>query len=310
MDIGVGYHGNQVDGVKILQAANDLLLFRRHEEVLRVCRLGLDPSQEVIFPNLSPCSGQRGQEDQGQHDHADRRGQHIHKQIHKEAMREYLESVCILAMQAYAELDRWDQVQPFLLSCYGEISKLPPKIVLMCILLFSKVRNFAAAEAFSAQWLRAQNGWSMNQYCSVLELYIKRVYLTQGRWRQAREYVEANDVLSPDRKMRYLKFLTEMQQQQPKNGAGDGSEKCSRPGNILLSLFQKLRSFFVSHLSPTATNGLHRIQNLAIISVFLYLLLFRSNTSIPTGASHASAVWTSVIGVWRSLFSPFHVMVQ
>lgn len=46
-------------------------------------------------------------------------------------LREYLESMCILAMQAYAELDRWDQALPFLLSCYGDISKLPPRIVLM-----------------------------------------------------------------------------------------------------------------------------------------------------------------------------------
>ena len=53
MDMGVAYQGHQVDGVKILQAANDLLLFRRHEEVLRICKLGVDRSQEVVFPDLA-----------------------------------------------------------------------------------------------------------------------------------------------------------------------------------------------------------------------------------------------------------------
>lgn len=311
MDFGMAREGHQVDGVKILQAANDLLLFRRHEEVLRVCRLGVDRNQEIVFPRLGDHGPKReGDGTDVQNGLSDRNEQNL-KKMHKDAMREYLESMCILAMQAYAELDRWDQALPFLLSCYGDISKLPPRIVLMCILLFSKVRSFNEAESFSSQWLKAQNGWSINQYCSVLEMYIKRVYITQGQWKAAREYVETNTVLSPERKMRYLKYLAELQQQKESSSTNScKNAKHSSPGNLLLSLFQKLRSFFVARLSPSASTGLHRIQNLAIISVFLYLLLFRSNTSIPTGASQASVVWRSLQGVWRSLFAPFHVMVQ
>ncbi|XP_054751493.2 peroxisome assembly protein 26-like [Lytechinus pictus] len=310
MDIGMAREGHQVDGVKILQAANDLLLFRRHEEVLRVCRLGVDRNQEVVFPRIGEQVSTRGDGTDFQNGLSDENEQNL-KKMHKDAMREYLESMCILAMQAYAELDKWDQALPFLMSCYGDISKLPPRIVLMCILLFSKVRNFGEAELFSSQWLKTQNGWSINQYCSVLETYIKRVYISQGQWKDAREYIETNTVLSPERKMRYLKYLAELQQQKESSSTnGCKNAKHSQPGNILLSLFQKLRSFFVSRLSPSTSHGLHRIQNLALISVFLYLLLFRTNTSIPTGASQANAVWSSLVGVWRSLFAPFHVMVQ
>lgn len=112
---------------------------------------------------------------------------------------------------------------------------------LSSILLFSKVRSFNEAESFSSQWLKAQNGWSINQYCSVLEMYIKRVYITQGQWKAAREYVETNTVLSPERKMRYLKYLAELQQQKESSSTNScKNAKHSSPGmfkNISLSIF-------------------------------------------------------------------------
>lgn len=79
--------GHQVDGVKILQAANDLLLFRRHEEVLRVCRLGVDRNQEIVFPRLGQHEPKReGDGSDVQNGLSDRNEQNL-KKMHKDAMR-------------------------------------------------------------------------------------------------------------------------------------------------------------------------------------------------------------------------------
>ncbi len=43
--------------------------------------------------------------------------------------RRFEESLCVLAIQAYAELDQWQHVEPFLTHCYGTPAAYPVKVV-------------------------------------------------------------------------------------------------------------------------------------------------------------------------------------
>ena len=42
----------QINGSRLLEVANDLLLFRKFDDVLKVCRLGTNSKQDVVFPNV------------------------------------------------------------------------------------------------------------------------------------------------------------------------------------------------------------------------------------------------------------------
>lgn len=41
----------QIDGSRLLEVANDLLVFRKFDEVVKVCRIGTSSKQQVLFPS-------------------------------------------------------------------------------------------------------------------------------------------------------------------------------------------------------------------------------------------------------------------
>lgn len=47
----------QINGSRLLEVANDLLLYRKFDDVLKVCRLGTNSKQDVVFPDVENLCG-------------------------------------------------------------------------------------------------------------------------------------------------------------------------------------------------------------------------------------------------------------
>ncbi|XP_072026386.1 peroxisome assembly protein 26-like [Amphiura filiformis] len=243
----------QIDGSRLLEVANDLLLFRKFDDVLKVCRLGTNTKQDVVFPSSVACSaGHAGLEHVDHHvDDGNQNGvKHNSVDVNSNEIikRRFEESLCVLAIQAYAELDQWQHVEPFLTHCYGTPAAYPVKVVQLCILLYAKVHSYAMAEAILLQWLAFPDNQSQLQYSSILELYISQVLLPQGKVDEACELVQRTQCLKPDSKLNLLKHLKEVRERLEVNEQKNTDDSRSplmkfvdRIGQLVCRFFPKAR---------------------------------------------------------------------
>ncbi|KAK3517898.1 hypothetical protein QTP70_026209 [Hemibagrus guttatus] len=113
-------------------------------------------------------------------------------------------ALCIVGIQALAELNQWHDVLKWVLQHYGETEQIPAKIMQMChiaaadkfncfplsfpsILLYTKVAEQAAVQEAVRTWLLCNSNTSLSGYSSVAELYILHVLLPLGQTTEAKE---------------------------------------------------------------------------------------------------------------------------
>ncbi len=121
-----------------MEVANDLLVFRKFDDVLRMCSVNehntSDNATDIVFPLVKLKKGRNGnlggQGGDGEN-RALSRDEDIANRTRQEldAKRRFHESLCILAIQAYAETDQWDRVTPFLNQYYESVARYPVIIV-------------------------------------------------------------------------------------------------------------------------------------------------------------------------------------
>lgn len=296
----------QIDGSRLLEVANDLLVFRKFDEVVKVCRIGTSSKQQVLFPSSVNGTGDEHLADEIHrsdgngltHDFANNTSKNDLKRV-------YEESLCILAIQAYAELDQWQYVEPFLTHCYGTPAAYPVKVVQLCLLLYSKVHSYAIAEGVALQWLAYPNNQlqhTSTQYCSILELFVSQVLLPQGKVEEAYQLVERTECLRPETKLGFLKHLKEVKE---RLDAQTKEQDAEDTRSALMKFVDKIGQL-VARFFPKAIY--RQIQKLAVMGLILYLILFKTNLDLSSSISHAAVLWSGVARIWYSLFAPFHLM--
>ncbi|XP_060084368.1 peroxisome assembly protein 26-like [Ylistrum balloti] len=106
-----------------IEKATEKLLFKDFNECIRLCEAGITEAQ--MQPDTVSHSVQIK-----------------------------LEALCILAVQAYAELNQWQQVMPFVQQVFGSVEDCPYKVMHLCILLHSKIKEYTQCYALSSVWLK------------------------------------------------------------------------------------------------------------------------------------------------------------
>ncbi|KAF5907918.1 peroxisome assembly protein 26, partial [Clarias magur] len=96
-------------------------------------------------------------------------------------------ALCIVGIQALAELNRWHDVLTWVFQHYGETEQIPAKIMQMCILLYAKVEEQAMVQEAVRTWLRRSSNSSLSGYSSVAELYILHVLLPLEQTAEAKQ---------------------------------------------------------------------------------------------------------------------------
>ncbi|CAG2216018.1 PEX26 [Mytilus edulis] len=74
--------------------------------------------------------------------------------ISKERSPDIVEALCIVGIQAYAELNHWQQVLPYVQNVYTSIEECPFRVVQLCVLLHAKVEEYSQCYAIASIWLK------------------------------------------------------------------------------------------------------------------------------------------------------------
>ncbi|XP_078529705.1 peroxisome assembly protein 26 isoform X2 [Lissotriton helveticus] len=120
-------------------------------------------------------------------------------------------SLCIVGVQALAEMNRWREVFSWLLQYYEVPEKIPMKLLEMCILLYSKVEEPAAMLDVGNAWLRHGANRSLVGYSEAVKLFLLQVLLPLGLFEEAEELALDSEVFSEKQEV-LLEAISERKQ--------------------------------------------------------------------------------------------------
>ncbi|XP_035867018.1 peroxisome assembly protein 26 isoform X3 [Phyllostomus discolor] len=98
-------------------------------------------------------------------------------------------SLCVVGIQALAEMDRWREALAWVLQYYQAPEKLPPKVLELCLLLYSKMKDPGAVLGAARAWLRDPDNQGLPEWPALAELHLQRVLLPLGHVSEAEELV-------------------------------------------------------------------------------------------------------------------------
>ncbi|XP_077987385.1 peroxisome assembly protein 26-like [Glandiceps talaboti] len=224
-----------------------------------------------------------------------------------------VESLCILIVQAYGETSQHQQVLPFLKECYHGIRHLPAKLIQICILLYGKFEDFETAEPVFREWKKFPPNQRLPAYPGILEVYILNILLPQMKCSEAIRLADSDTVVNIDRKIAIIKFVKKFEnavaQEKTTEQDGAGKDQQNEGKGVVFpkgfnASIQKLGQHLFSSI-PFANFTF--IKRLAVVAVFLYLILFKTNLDTVSGLAYASQLWRGIVRIWKSMFAPYHV---
>uniref|UniRef100_A0A8C6E2X1 Peroxisomal biosis factor 26 n=1 Tax=Moschus moschiferus TaxID=68415 RepID=A0A8C6E2X1_MOSMO len=163
-------------------------------------------------------------------------------------------SLCVVGIQALAEMDRWREVLSWVLQYYQAPEKLPPKVLELCVLLYSKMQEPGAVLDGVRAWLQDPDNQGLPEYRSLAELHLQRVLLPLGLLSEAEELVVGSAAFSEKQRLDALQAVSSARQQQTHGHSGseetrtlnqEGSSSHKFPS--LLMLLRQLWDSAVSH---------------------------------------------------------------
>ncbi|XP_034258747.1 peroxisome assembly protein 26 [Pantherophis guttatus] len=122
-------------------------------------------------------------------------------------------SLCIVGIQALAEMDRWREVLPWVLQYYHKPEGWPPKILELCILLHSKVEEPHVMLDVGRDWLYCPSNPNLSSYGLLAQLYLFHVLLPLGHFLAAEELIQDCKALSQEQRENMHKTLQEKKHQ-------------------------------------------------------------------------------------------------
>ncbi|XP_064606834.1 peroxisome assembly protein 26-like [Liolophura sinensis] len=132
------------------------------------------------------------------------------QQADEESVNRASEMLCVLWIQAYAELDRWREVLPFITQEYQGIEGCPVKVVQLLVLLHAKVEEFAQCHAIASIWLKTdQSVKDVEGYAVLAETYLTHVLARQKKWQEMGAFLKSCTSLSSE-EMTRLTQLSEL----------------------------------------------------------------------------------------------------
>lgn len=192
-------------------------------------------------------------------------------------------SLCVVGIQALAEMDRWREALSWVLGYYHVPEKLPPKVLELCILLYSKMKDPEAVLGVAGAWLQDPDNQGLPEYGSLAKLHLFRLLLPLGRLSEAEELAVGSAAFSEEQRVEALQAIhTARQQLTQEHLSSQEPQKLRQEGSFprkLLSLVMLLRRLWgsaVSHLlSQPFRKGL-------LAALILCLLVLRFDPAAPS----------------------------
>uniref|UniRef100_A0A8C3JBD1 Peroxisomal biogenesis factor 26 n=1 Tax=Calidris pygmaea TaxID=425635 RepID=A0A8C3JBD1_9CHAR len=222
-------------------------------------------------------------------------------------------SLCVVGIQALAEMNRWREVLSWVLQYYHVPEHLPPKVLELCILLYSKVREPQVMLEVGSSWLRDQSNKSLPEYGSLLELYLLHVLLPLGRFEGAEELVRGCDVFDSEQQLAFLGTICESRcqwtQREEMHSAAEEQPDAAAE-TVLGALSQKLLTLLTLLRRALRSMSSHfyllPYKKMLLATFLLYLVVVRLDPASPTSLPFIYKLVQLFRQAWAAVFSPVH----
>ncbi|CAO2606427.1 Peroxisome assembly protein 26 [Lemmus lemmus] len=196
-------------------------------------------------------------------------------------------SLCVVGIQALAEMDRWREVLSWVLQYYQDPAKLPPKVLELCILLYSKMQEPGAVLAAVEAWLQDPDNQGLPEYGSLAELHVLRVLLPLGRSSEAEGLALGSAAFGREQREEVLQAIRTARQQPTQEPLSSQEQlkpsqevpwsgSFSRKLMSLLRLLHQLWGSVASHLLS------HPFRKSLLAALILCLLVLRFDPASPS----------------------------
>ncbi|XP_017660254.1 PREDICTED: peroxisome assembly protein 26 [Lepidothrix coronata] len=222
-------------------------------------------------------------------------------------------SLCVVGIQALAEMNRWREVLSWVLQYYHVPEHLPPKVLELCILLYSKVGEPQVMLEVGSSWLRDQTNKSLSEYGSLLELYLLQVLLPLGRFEGAEELVRGCDVLDSEQQLAFLGTIGESrcqwtQQEEMRSVAEEQHDAATE--SVLGALSQKLLTMLTLLRRALRSMSSHfyllPYKKMLLATFLLYLVVVKLDPASPTSLPFIYKLVQLFRQAWAAVLSPIH----
>ncbi|XP_009903757.2 peroxisome assembly protein 26 [Dryobates pubescens] len=222
-------------------------------------------------------------------------------------------SLCVVGIQALAEMNRWREVLSWVLQYYQLPERLPPKVLELCILLYSKVKEPQVMLEVGSSWLRDQTNRGLPEYGGLLELCLLHVLLPLGRFKEAEELVRSCDLLDSEQQQTFLGAICESRRQwaqrEEMHSAAEEQEDTATE-TLLGALSQKLLTVLTLLRRALRSMSSHLCllpyKKMLLATFLLYLVVVRLDPASPTSLPFIYKLVQLFRQAWAAVFSPVH----
>ncbi|XP_023372870.1 peroxisome assembly protein 26 [Otolemur garnettii] len=140
-------------------------------------------------------------------------------------------SLCVVGIQALAEMNRWREVLSWVLQYYQVPEKLPPKVLELCVLLYSKMQEPGAVLDVVSAWLQDPDNQDLPEYEALAELHLQRVLLPLGHFSEAEELVVGSVAFGEEKQLDMLQAIhTARQHQKQEHSGSEEAQEVNQEG--------------------------------------------------------------------------------
>ncbi|NXY35625.1 PEX26 protein, partial [Pomatorhinus ruficollis] len=221
-------------------------------------------------------------------------------------------SLCVVGIQALAEMNRWREVLSWVLQYYHVPEHLPPKVLELCILLYSKVREPQVMLEAGSSWLRARANQRLPELGSLLELYLAEVLLPLGLFEGAEELVRGCAGLDSEQQLALLCTVRESRRRTPREETRSPAEEQQEPATEtgLGVLSQKLLTMLTLLRRALRSMSNHfcllPYKKMLLATFLLYLVVVRLDPASPTSLPFIYKLVQLFRQAWAAVLSPIH----
>lgn len=222
-------------------------------------------------------------------------------------------ALTIVGIQALAELNEWRGVLSWVLQQYGETTKIPAKIIQMCILLYVKVGEWAVMKDAVEDWLCCSSNISQSGFSTVSELYLLHILIPMGRTTEALELLESDvgQVAFTEEQRQAARSLVELQTSTLSNpdsqsvavttttAASQKDNSSKRLNSVMRLLFRGLSVASMRFRSIS-------LRRVFLAVMLLYLLLIRMDPALPSAFPWLLRLHRLLQQAWNTMFGPYY----
>ncbi|NXO65169.1 PEX26 protein, partial [Phainopepla nitens] len=240
-------------------------------------------------------------------------GPHLRRCLFLTSFAEVKCSLCVVGIQALAEMNRWREVLSWVLQYYHVPEHLPPKVLELCILLYSKVGEPQVMLEAGSSWLRAQGNQRLPELGPLLELFVAQVLLPLGHFEGAEELVRGCALEDSEQQLQLLGSVCESRARWARRReTRPAAEEQQDPATetVLGVLSQKLLTMvtLLRRALRSMSNHFYFLpyKKMLLATFLLYLVVVRLDPASPTSLPFIYKLVQLFRQAWAAVLSPIH----